>query len=320
MGTPPYAAVSLQRFLENSAHHISAVVTRADAPSGRGHKLQPSAVKLLARRHGVEVLDPNTAKEPAFVARLAEIAPDLGVVVAYGKFLPETVLGIAPLGCINAHGSLLPAFRGAAPIERAMLAGLDRTGVTIMRINERMDAGDVMLEQSLAITATTTGGELREQLAELSAGLLVRAVDLLASGEAVFFPQEESAAGYAPPIGKEDMRIDWARPAEAVDRQIRTFLPKPGAFTFVDGRRIKIIAADPSAGEAVTEKGKAPMPSASKATPTGSILAADDDGMWVSCGSGLLHLRILQPEGRKPMSVADYLRGHGDPTGKRFDA
>jgi len=320
MGTPPYAAVSLQRLLEHRSHRIAAVVTRPDARSGRGQKLQPAAVKALAIRHGIEVLDPTTAKDRTFVARLATIAPDVAVVVAYGRFLPRVVLDIPALGCINAHGSLLPAFRGAAPIERAMLAGLDRTGVTIMRINERMDAGDVMLAQSLPITATMTGGELREHMAGLSAELLVRAVDLLASGRAEFTPQDESAASYAPPIGKEDLRIDWTGSAEAIDRQIRAFRPKPAAFTFMGGRRMKVLAADPASNEAVPTGSGATPPWPSQAAPAGGLLAAGDDGLWVSCGSGVLRIHTLQPEGRKPMSAAEYLRGHPNPTGKCFDA
>src|SRR6185503_13067587 len=217
MGTPPFAAQCLERLLDSS-HEIAAVVTRADKPRGRGMEMQPSACKELATARGIEVIAPATAKDPDLARRLHELAPDLCVVVAYGRLLPATILELPPLGCINAHASLLPRLRGAAPIERAILEGYERTGVTIMRISERMDAGDMQMAREVAIAPDMDAGELRRRLAGVAADLLVVAVEQLARGEAKFQPQDEAQATYAPPLRREEARIDWTRAAVDVDR------------------------------------------------------------------------------------------------------
>jgi methionyl-tRNA formyltransferase len=294
MGTPQFAEVCLGRLLE-SAHPVAAVVTRPDRPAGRGQKPRPSPVKLLARSRGIEVIEPAKPSAPEFIAALRALAPDVVVVVAYGRLLPDAVLGIPPHGCINAHPSLLPHLRGAAPIERAILRGDQETGVTIMRINERMDAGDVLMAERVPIGARTDAAALRDALASVAARLLVSALDALAAGRAAFAPQDESLATYAPPLSTEEARIDWAQPAVVLDRAIRAFHPAPGAFTFDRGRRLKIRSALARPGPAEGEPG--------------TVLELAGDGMLVACGEGALLVETVQPEGRRPMSAAEYARG-----------
>jgi methionyl-tRNA formyltransferase len=302
MGTPPFAAVCLERLLRGP-HDVRAVVTRADRPRGRGQELQPSAVKALAVEHGLEVLQPRTAKDETFQARLRELAPDVAVVVAYGRILPSAVIEIPRLGCINAHASLLPRLRGAAPIERAILEGERETGVTIMRIDERMDAGDVIAMRRVPIGATTDAASLRETLAELSADLLAEVLDQLAAGTARFTPQDEGAATYAPPLDKREAAIDWNASAESVERQVRAFRPSPGAFTFDGKRRLKILSATVVDDRPDAEAG---------------TLLAGNDAMLVACGRGSLRIDMVQPEGKRPMSGADYLRGAAAPRPRRL--
>ena len=303
MGTPPFAAHCLERLLE-TRHEIAAVVTRADKPRGRGMELQPSPCKELALAHGIEVIAPATAKDPELERRLGVIAPDLAVVVAYGRLLPSAILDLPPLGCINAHASLLPRLRGAAPIERAILEGFERTGVTIMRISERMDAGDMQIAREVAISSDMDAGALRGRLADVAADLLVEAVEQIARGEATFRPQDEALATYAPPLGREEAQIDWARPAADVDRRVRAFAPAPGAFTFADRRRMKILRGRPL--------------DAPPAAAAGTILATRDDGIAVACGEGVYVVGLLQPEGKRPMSATAWARGAGQTAGRRL--
>jgi methionyl-tRNA formyltransferase len=285
----------LERLLAGP-HEIVAVATRADRPSGRGQKIAISPVKALALDKDIEVLQPVSAKDPEFAERLREISPDLGVVVAYCRLLPNDVIDTPRLGCINAHASLLPRLRGAAPIERSILEGYDETGVTIMRISERMDAGDMMISRSVPIDTQTDAGSLRDRLAEVSADLLADAVDLLARGEARFTPQDDSAATYAPPLEKSEAEIDWNADAETIDRAIRAFRPRPGAFTFHDGLRLKIIEGRPAAG--------------ATGDPPGTI-RVETGGAVVCCGNGAIRILTIQPEGKRPMPATDYLRGQG---------
>lgn len=303
MGTPEFAAVSLERLLA-SPHEIVLVVTQADRPAGRGHKLRYSPVKELALDHHVELLQPLSARDRDFVAAFAHAGVDLAVVVAYGKILPTSIIDAPRLGCINAHASLLPALRGAAPIERAILEGYDQTGVSIMRINQAMDAGDVLSSRSVAITADTDGGSLRDSLALVSADLLVTAIDDIAAGRAHFVPQDEAMATYAPPLSSTDARIDWSRSAIEIDRQVRALRPKPGAFAFHDGTRVKILAGH------VRDETSDVRPA--------TILEAPEDELAVACGSGVFVVEQIQAEGRRAMSAGDYRRGRKN-AGACFD-
>ena len=294
MGTPPFAATSLARLLD-SDHHVAAVVTRPDRPRGRGLALQSSDVKRLALEHSIEVLEPRSPKDRAFLERLCELAPDLVVVVAYGRILPPAVLATPRLGCINAHASLLPKLRGAAPIERAILEGHDVTGVTIMRMDEGMDTGDMITSERVPIGRETDAGSLRATLAGVAADLLVRAVDAIAAGHATYTPQDDAQATYAPPLDASEAKIDWSWPARDVDLRVRAFTPRPGAFTFAQNARLKVLA-----GRALAE------PAAAR---PGTVIGTRGESLLIACGRGVYAADDVQPEGRRPMSGAAWARG-----------
>jgi methionyl-tRNA formyltransferase len=304
MGTPEYAAVSLRRLLE-TPHRVRAVVTRPDKPSGRGHRTEPSAVKKLAAEAGIEVLDPASPRDEAFRSRLASLEVDLGVVVAYGRILPKAVLELPRLGCINAHGSLLPLLRGAAPIERAILAGFDKTGVTIMQMNEGLDEGDMLLSREIAIPPAMNGAELRGAMAALSADLLVQAVDALAAGPLQARPQSHADATFAPPLKKGEAALRWSEPARELWLRVRAFAPRPGAYAFDGSSRIKILEAQPIELD--------------PGTTAGSVVRIATDGFVVACGHGALQVSAVQPEGKRAMPAADYARGARLQVGHRFD-
>lgn len=296
MGTPPFAALCLERLLA-SRHSVAAVVTRQDKPRGRGMELQPSAVKQLALERGIEVLCPASAKESGLLERLRALAPDLVVVVAYGRILPPELLRVPQLGCINAHASLLPKLRGAAPIERAILEGMSETGVTIMRINDRLDAGDILMSRSVPIGKDTTAGELRDVLARTAADLVAVSVEAIAAGSADYVAQDDEHATYAPPLSREEARIDWRAPAVRIGYQVRAFAPAPGAFTNAGARRLKVLRGEP-------------LDEASH-RPPGTILQARGERVVVACGEGVYLLETVQPEGKRPMPAAAWLRGSG---------
>jgi len=301
-GTPPFAARCLEALLDGP-HPVVAVVTRPDRPTGRGMLERPSAVKTLALAHSLPLLQPATAKGPELRDAIERHRPDLGVVVAYGRILPADVLAAAPLGFINAHASLLPALRGAAPIERAILEGYRETGVTIMQMNERMDAGAIIAARSLPIDEEADRETLTSALAEVAAELLPETIDAIARGTATRTPQDESQATYAPPIDKHEAAIDWTEPAENVARRVRAFRPRPGAYAFDNGRRLKILDARPT----------------SASGEPGAVLRAEDAGILVACGEGAVLVSTVQPEGKRPMPVADYLRGRKGPPLSRLD-
>jgi methionyl-tRNA formyltransferase len=296
MGTPEYAAVSLRALLA-SRHCVKAVVTRPDKPRGRGQQMEASAVKRLAAEHGIRVLDPPSPRTEDFLAELRGLACDLGVVVAYGRILPRAALDAPRLGCINAHASLLPELRGAAPIERAILAGKTETGVTIMQMDEGLDEGDMLLARSLAIGGTTTGAELREQLAVLSAELLVEAVDRFADDPASLEPrkQDHAAATFAPPLRKSDAAIRWHDYARELALRVRAFAPRPGAYAYDGSTRLKILEAQAVEGR--------------RSAAPGTVTGATERGIVVATGDGALEITMLQPEGRRAMSALDYERG-----------
>jgi methionyl-tRNA formyltransferase len=304
MGTPVFARVCLEALLE-TRHHVRAVVTQPDKPTGRGMKVTESAVKKLAVERDIAVLQPNSAKDPAFIGAVRDLAPDLCVVVAYGRMLPNDLIDVAPMGCINAHASLLPKLRGAAPIQRAILEGYDCSGVTIMRISEEMDAGDMLIADTIEIGPETDAAELHDALATSASGLLVEAVDSLSAGTAVFTEQDHSAATFAPPLRVEEARIDWSRTAAEVDRQVRGFRPRPGAFTFDEGTRLKIFDARPIRQSADH--------------PPGTLIGADSEGLLVACADRIVSVSRVQPEGKKIMPALDYLRGRSEPLPRGLD-
>src|SRR5215470_7308821 len=242
MGTPEFAVPSLRVLLEGE-DAVVGVFTQPDQPSGRGMTLHAPPVKILAEAHNVPVFQPQKLRTPEVLARLHEWRPDLIIVVAYGKMLPNAILEFPPLGCINVHASLLPKYRGAAPIQWAIAQGESETGVTIMCISERMDAGDILLQRTLPIEKTDTGGSLHNKLSQLGAQALREALQLLKHGQLSARQQDEAEATYAPIIKKEDGRIDWTQEALVIERRIRAFNPWPSAYSTFQGKLLKIFKA-----------------------------------------------------------------------------
>jgi methionyl-tRNA formyltransferase len=287
-GTPEFAAQHLQALLD-AGREIIAVYTQPDRPAGRGQKLMPSPVKQLALQHNIAVYQPQTLRDPAAQAELAALKPDLMVVVAYGLILPQAVLDTPRLGCINSHASLLPRWRGAAPIQRAIQAGDAISGVTVMQMEAGLDTGPMLLKVTTTITADDTGGSLHDRLAELGSQAVVEAVSKLAAGELQGEVQDDSLATYAHKLNKDEARLDWNRPAEELERLVRAFNPWPICHSKLNGEPLKVLAAQLGEG---------------KGAP-GTVLAADKSGLTVACGEGALRLTRLQLPGGKPLSFAD---------------
>lgn len=287
-GTPEFAAQHLQALLD-AGRQIVAVYTQPDRPAGRGQKLAPSPVKQLALQHGIAVYQPQTLRDPAAQAELAALEADLMVVVAYGLILPQVVLDTPRLGCINSHASLLPRWRGAAPIQRAIQAGDASSGVTVMQMEAGLDTGPMLLKVSTTITAEDTGGSLHDRLALLGSAAVVEAVAKLAAGELHGEVQDDSLATYAHKLNKDEARLDWSRPAVELERLVRAFNPWPLCHSTLQGEPLKIHAAQLGEGSG----------------QPGSILAADKSGLTVACGEGALRLTRLQLPGGKPLAFAD---------------
>ncbi|HHL39580.1 MAG TPA: methionyl-tRNA formyltransferase [Deltaproteobacteria bacterium] len=304
MGTPEFAVPSFEALCD-AGHSVVAAVTQADRPRGRGRTPKPPPVKEAARRRGVEVWQPLRLRDEAFLERLRAAAPDLIAVVAYGKILPPAVIELPRLGCVNVHASLLPAYRGAAPINRAVMNGERRTGVTTMLMDEGMDTGPVLLQREVDIGEEETAGELARRLAALGAKLLCETVGALASGGLKPVPQDHSRATYAPMLTREESRIDWSLPARVIADRVRGLSPRPGAFTTLGGRILKIHAGRTGGREA---KGAAP----------GEIVAVTDDAIEVATGEGTYLITRLQAENRKCMDTSEFLRGRKVKAGERL--
>ena len=287
-GTPEFAAQHLAALLA-AGLPVVAVYTQPDRPAGRGHKLMPSAVKQLALQHGIAVYQPQSLRDPQAQAELAALKADLLVVVAYGLILPQAVLDIPRLGCINSHASLLPRWRGAAPIQRAIEAGDQQSGVTVMRMEAGLDTGPMLLKVSTPISATDTGGSLHDRLAELGSAAVVEAVSQLAAGQLPGEAQDDNLATYAHKLNKDEARLDWSRPAVELERLIRAFNPWPLCHSSLNGEPLKVHAAQLGDGHG----------------QPGSILAADKNGLSVACGTGALRLTRLQLPGGKPLNFTD---------------
>ena len=292
-GTPDFAATALRALLD-SEHRVLAVLTQPDRPAGRGKKLTPSPVKQLAVAHGIPVWQPETLKGDAIRAELAALQPDVMVVVAYGLLIPQAILDIPRYGCINIHGSLLPRWRGAAPIQRAIEAGDSETGVGIMQMEAGLDTGPVLLEKRTPISDDDTGGSVHDRLATLGAEALIEALDDLPALQENAAVQPAEGITYAHKLGKDDARIDWQRPAPELFNMIRAFNPWPVAWSMLDDAPVKIWRA-----QVIDARG----------TP-GEIISASDAGIDVACGDGALRLTDIQLPGKRAMPVADVLRGH----------
>ena len=287
-GTPEFAAVHLQALLDAGLAPV-AVYTQPDRPAGRGQKLMASPVKQLAVAHGIPVLQPATLRDPAAQAELAALQPDLLVVVAYGLILPQAVLDIPRLGCINSHASLLPRWRGAAPIQRAVQAGDAESGVTVMRMEAGLDTGPMLLKVRTPIAADDTGGSLHDRLAALGAAAVVEAIPQLAAGTLAGEVQDDALANYAHKLNKDEARLDWSRPAAELERLVRAFNPWPVCHSSLGEAALRVYAAELGEGQGAP----------------GTILAASRDGLTVACGSGALRLTRLQLPGGKPLGFAE---------------
>lgn len=291
-GTPEFGLPCLEA-LEKSIHRVMAVYTQPDRPAGRGRKLQPSAVKHWALSHDIPIYQPPHFKQPETVAELAALKPDLMVVIAYGLLLPKRVLTIPRLGCINVHASLLPRYRGASPIQQAILQGDSCAGVTIMQMDEGLDTGDSLIEAVCEVSSRETAASLHDKLAELAPEALLRAIDALAEGRATPMPQPHDEATYAGKISKEDARIDWTQAALVIDRKIRAFNPWPIAYTLLGDDNLRIHQARIK-------------PGTTSAAP-GTIISIDKQGMLVAAGEGRLCIEVLQFPGGKAMTVAEWM-------------
>ena len=301
MGTPAFAAACLSAVLETE-HEVVGVYTKPDTPKNRGMKLIPSEVKVLAQAHGLPVYQPATFKDDGVYEELKALAPDLIVVVAYGKILRQRVLDIPPLGCINIHGSILPALRGAAPVQWAVLNDLPETGVTAMYLNAGMDEGDIIDVCRTSIGENETAGQLMDRLAGLGAELLKDTLAAIAAGTAARTPQDPALATYAPMLSKELSPVDWTRPARAILAQIRGLDPWPGATATLGSTEFKLWEARL-------------WPAETKAAP-GTPLELTKKGLVVACGDGAILITRLQAPGGKNMPAADYFRGHPLKTNK----
>ena len=292
MGTPDFAVPCLERLLADG-HQVAGVFTQPDKPKGRGHHLQPPPVKELALARGLPVYQPATLRDGQALETLRALAPQLAVVVAYGKILPPALLAVPPLGCINVHGSLLPRWRGAAPIQWSVLSGDRQAGVTTMYLAEGMDTGDMILRRSTPVGPQETSGQLYERLAELGAQLLGETVELIAQGRAPRTPQQEEEATYAPMLTKELAAIDFMKPAAQVHNLVRGMNPWPVAHTLLEGQPLKVYAARLAKGSGAP----------------GQVLESRGR-LVVACGQGAVERLELQAQGKKRMAAADYLRGH----------
>ncbi|MDC8446240.1 MAG: methionyl-tRNA formyltransferase [Nitrosomonas sp.] len=302
-GTPVFAATALDALIQQH-HDIVLVLTQPDRPAGRGMKVTASAVKLSAQTHGLKLLQPQSLKDNAIHEQLRETNADLMIVAAYGLILPESVLTLPRLGCLNIHASLLPRWRGAAPIQRAILAGDHETGITIMQMDAGLDTGPMLLKESIAIAHNDTAQTLHDKLSQLGAHAIIKALTLMQQNRLIPTTQDEALACYAAKISKNEALIDWNKTAAQIDRTIRAYNPAPGAYTTFRGYAIKIWQAS------IITRG---------ADQPGKIIAIEREGIIVACGTGLIRLEMIQKSGGKRLSAAEFLAGFKLHPGDSFD-
>ncbi len=304
MGTPEFAVPPLETLI-NGPDEVIAVVSQPDRPKGRGRKLLPTPVKEVAQKAGIQVFQPKKVREPEFLETLEALEPDLIVVAAFGQILPQALLDIPKIMPINIHGSLLPKYRGAAPIQWALINGDKETGITIMKMDAGMDTGPMLLKGAIPIGEDETFGQLVVRMSELGAQLLEKALEKLEKGELTPEIQPEDGVTYAPPIKKEQYHIDWTLPAHKIHGTIRAFDPKPGAYTLFEGQRLRLYAP------VVLEKD-------SSIEEPGTVIEASPEAIRVACGKGVLGIRQIQWPGRKRLDVDAFLRGRQIPKGSLF--
>ena len=308
MGTPDFAVSSLQALL--TRHEVVAVVTQPDKPKGRGKKLQPTPVKAVALEHGIPVLQPVKVREPEVIEQLRGYGADLIAVTAFGQILPEEILNMPKYGCINVHASLLPKYRGAGPIQWAVINGEKESGVTTMYMCREIDKGDMLLKDTVTLDPKETGDSLHDKLSMMGGPLLLKTIDQLEDGSAVRIPQCEEESTYAPKLEKTMGNIDWTMDADRIERLVRGLNSWPGTFTKIHGKTVKIWDCDVVCQETLTESQAAAMP--------GTVIVSEKDQLIVKAGNGALSLRMLQPEGKKNMTVDAYLRGYPIAQGELF--
>jgi len=303
MGTPEIAATTLEQLIEGP-DPVTGIVTQPDRPAGRGQRSVPSPVRRVAERRGIPVVAPQKIRDPEFLETLVGWHPEIIVVVAYGRILHKTILDLAPHGCINVHYSLLPKYRGAAPAAWTIINGEATAGVTTMKLVEKMDAGPIYLQESAAVAPDETTGSLQDKLTPIGGRLLLETLTRLKVGSLIPQEQDESAVTLAPILKKEDGLIDWSQPALMIARRVRGFNPWPGAYSHIGGKLLKI-----HRGRVITADAK---------EPPGEVVKADETGLWVATGSGVLELEEVQLENRKRLSGVAFLRGARIKSGDRL--
>ena len=300
MGTPEIAATVLKSVLA-SKHEVIAVVTQTDKPKGRGHEMTFPPVKEVALEAGIPVLQPQRARDEAFIEELKALNPDIILVAAYGKLLPKAILDMPKFGCINVHASLLPKYRGASPIQWAVLNGDEKSGVTIMHMAETMDTGDIIMTKEVMLTAEETAGSLHDKLADIGGPLLIEAMDALETGRAPRIRQNEEEATHVRMLEKTMGNLDFSQPAVQLERWIRGLNPWPTAYTKLDGKMLKLWKAEVVSTEELAKEAKNQKP--------GTILAVAKDSFDVLTGDGVLRVKELQLEGKRKMTAEEFLRG-----------
>lgn len=295
MGTSIFAVPTLQKIID-SLHTVAAVVTQPDRPSGRGGKVSFSPVKELALEYNLPIYQPDRIKEPGAVEQIEGVEPEIIVVVSYGQIIPASLLHYPQHGCINVHASLLPHYRGAAPIQRALMSGEKETGVTIMYMDEGLDTGDIIMQIQTEISPNMDHGELEAILAEKGADLLIETIALMENGNVKRFPQDNAAATYAQRLTREDEIIDWNQPAWTIHNQLRALSPAPGGYTIIDGIKVKLFNS-----EVIDKKDKSSV---------GEVIKADNEGLWIQTGNGVLGVREVQKAGKRRMPVSEFLKGN----------
>lgn len=305
MGSPDFSVPALNRIAENEKLTIKGVVTQPDRPRGRGQKMEPTVVKKRALQLGLNVLTSQDVNQPGFVKKLQELAPEVIVVVAFGQILSREILDIPEIGCINLHASLLPKYRGASPIHRAIINGEQESGATIMFMDEGMDTGDIIEQQKTPIAEDDTVGDLHDRLASMGADLLVKTLLDIKKGDYTRKKQDDSAATYADKLKKETGKIDWSEDAEDIYNLVRGLNPWPTAYTFYDDQRLKIWETEIFSKQEV------------KGEP-GEIIQASREGLLVQAGRGIIKIITLQPPGKSKMNYKDFLNGYQVEQGGRL--
>ncbi|WP_073154069.1 methionyl-tRNA formyltransferase [Seinonella peptonophila] len=303
MGTPEFAVPALEMLLQEE-YPLLGVVTQPDRKKGRKAQLTPPPVKIVAEKHHIPVFQPARLRDSEELEQICQLKPDLIVTAAYGQILPTTLLEVPPFRCINLHASLLPKYRGGAPIHWAIYHGEDKTGVTIMYMEEKLDAGDMLMQQSVPITTTTDVGDMYQKLSVLAADMLQELLPRLIKGEIEPVVQDHSIATYAPNIKREDEEIQWERTAKQIDYHIRAFCPWPGTYTYWREKRVKVWQA------ICLEQISTKIP--------GTVLGFSDEGIQIATGEGVLQLQELQVAGKKRMDVSQFLQGNHLEIGERF--